>query len=230
MNLKDYYLSLNKIGRKFFNVQKKKLLKIALILSFITIFYNLGEGGISIFFGLKDGTLTLLGFGIDSFVEVLSGLGIFHMILRMKNSPINSRDEFERFALKITGISFYILSVGLVIGAVINIVQNVKPETAVPGIVVSAISIISMKLLMTYKLDVGRKLNSDAIIADANCTRTCLNLSMILLIASLLYLFFKIGYIDILGSMGIAYYSIKEGKESFEKSKSNNLECSCDSD
>ncbi|MCL5029571.1 MAG: cation transporter [Bacteroidetes bacterium] len=211
-------------------MQNKKLLKFALVLSFITIFYNLIEGGVSVFFGLKDGTLALLGFGIDSFVEVLSGLGIAHMILRMRISQVKTRDDFERFALKITGTSFYILSVGLIFGSAINIIQNVKPDTAIPGIIVSSVSIISMKLLMNYKLDVGQKLNSDAIIADANCTRTCLNLSIILLISSLLYLFLKIAYIDILGSLGIAYYSFKEGKESFEKSRNNLLTCNCEHD
>jgi divalent metal cation (Fe/Co/Zn/Cd) transporter len=73
---------------------------------------------------------------------------------------------------------------------------------------------------MKYKLKVGKSLNSAAIIADAYCTKTCFNLSIILLVSSLLYLFFKIGYIDIAGSLGIAVYSFIEGKESLEKSNS----------
>ncbi len=209
---------------------QKKLVKAALILSFITIGYNLIEGGVSVFFGLKDGTLALLGFGIDSFVEVVSGLGIAHMILRMKSSQVKSRDEFERFALKITGTSFYVLTAGLIVGVILNIIQNVKPDTALPGIIVSAISIVTMSFLMKYKLNVGKELNSDAIIVDAHCTKTCLNLSIILLASSILYLFLKIGYIDIIGSLGIAYYSFKEGKESFEKSKSETLACTCEHD
>jgi divalent metal cation (Fe/Co/Zn/Cd) transporter len=210
--------------------KNKKLLKTALILSFITIAYNVIEGGISVFFGLSDATLALLGFGIDSFVEVLSGLGIAHMVLRMQKNEVKSWDEFEKFALKITGISFYILTAGLILGSVVNIIQDIKPVTTIPGIVVSIISIISMYALMKYKLKIGNELKSDAVIADANCTKTCFNLSIILLASSLLYVIFKISYIDILGSLGIAYFAFKEGKESMEKSKSDTIKCECDDD
>ncbi len=206
----------------------RKYLNIALILSFITIFYNFLEGGVSIFYGLSDNTLALLGFGIDSFVEVISGLGVAHMVLRMKYSSVNSRDDFERFALKITGTCFYILTAGLIAGSILNIIQNVKPDTTIPGIIVSIISILSMYILMKHKLKAGKALNSDAIIADANCTRTCFNLSIILLASSLIYIFVKIGYIDLIGSIGIAYLSFKEGKESFEKAKSETLACGCE--
>jgi divalent metal cation (Fe/Co/Zn/Cd) transporter len=212
------------------DINNKKLLNTALILSFITIFYNLLEGGISIFFGFADDALSLLGFGIDSFVEVLSGIGVAHMILRMRYSSVTSRDEIERFTLKVTGISFYILTAGLVAGSIMNIIRHVKPDTTLPGIIVSSVSIITMYILMKYKLNVGTKLKSDAIIADAHCTKTCFNLSIILLISSLLYMFFRISYIDILGSLGIAYYAFREGTESIEKSSSQNLSCECDDD
>ncbi len=206
------------------------LLRTAFILSLITIVYNLVEGGISVFFGLSDATLALLGFGIDSFVEVLSGLGIAHMVLRMQKNEINSWDEFEKLALKITGISFYILTAGLIFGSIVNIIQGIKPETTIPGIIVSIVSIASMYALMTYKLKIGHGLNSDAIIADANCTRTCFNLSIILLVSSLLYTIFKISYIDTAGSLGIAYFAFKEGRESIEKSSSDSIHCNCADD
>lgn len=61
-----------------------KLLHIALALSLITIFYNMAEGTVSVYFGLDDETLALFGFGTDSFVEVISGLGIAHMVMRIK--------------------------------------------------------------------------------------------------------------------------------------------------
>ena len=205
-----------------------KLLKKALILAVITVIYNVIEGIISVFFGAKDETLALLGFGVDSFVEVISGIGILHMILRMKYSEVITRDKFERTALIINGSAFYLLTAGLVVGSVLNIIYNIKPETTVAGIVISIISIGTMYYLMNAKLEVGRELNSDAIVADANCTRTCFYLSIILLASSGLYEIFRIGYFDILGSLGIAYYAFKEGRESFEKSRSTNLSCSCD--
>lgn len=204
------------------------LIKIALLLSLITIIYNIAEGLVSIFFGLKDETLALFGFGADSFVEVISGLGIFHMIIRMKNGTVEQRDGFERTALQITGFSFYILTAGLVLGAAMNLVLGNKPETTFAGIIISAVSILTMYFLMRSKLNVGKKLNSDAIVADANCTKTCFYLSFILLVSSLSYEILKISYLDIAGSIGIAVIAFREGKESFEKSRSEKLSCSCD--
>ena len=208
---------------------KEELLKLAFLLSIITIVYNLLEGGISVFFGAGDNSLTLLGFGVDSFVEVISGLGIAHMLIRMKSTPEITRDDFEKTALKVTGFSFYMLTAGLIIGAVINVIQQVKPETTIPGLIISLISIITMYFLMNAKLKVGGELKSDAIIADAKCTKTCLQLSLILLASSLLYQVFNILYIDTIGSVGIAWLSFKEGKESFEKAKKGTFDC-CDDD
>jgi len=210
------------------NEKYSKNLKIALYLSFITIFYNLIEGLFSVYFGSIDDTLALFGFGVDSFVEVISGIGILHLIIRMKRNPISERDRFERTALKITGVSFYLLCAGLMIASLILIINDVKPETTMIGIIVSIISILTMYALVHYKLKAGRALNSDAIIADANCTKTCFYLSFILLASSLSYEVFKIAYLDIAGTLGIAYFAFKEGKESIEKSKSSKLSCSCE--
>lgn len=204
-----------------------KLLNTAFILSIITIVYNVIEGLISVYFGLDDEALSLLGFGSDSFVEVISGVGIAHMVYRMKRTNVEQRDQFERQALRITGVAFYILTLGILAGAVINLIQQNKPETTVPGLIISSISILTMYFLLKYKLSVGKKLNSDAIIADANCTKSCLYLSIILLASSGLYEIFKIGYIDILGSLGIAWFAFSEGREAFEKVRKNKLACCC---
>ncbi|MCL6493635.1 MAG: cation transporter [Ignavibacterium sp.] len=206
----------------------EKLIRKASVLIFITIFYNIAEGIISVWFGAGDETLALLGFGVDSFVEVISGIGIAHMILRMKYSKVETRDTFERTALRVTGTAFYLLTVGLIVGSVLNIINDVKPETTLPGIIIAGISIMTMYWLMTSKLKVGKALNSDAIIADANCTKTCFYLSFILLASSGLYEIFNIAYFDVLGSLGIAYFAFREGKESFEKAKSDNLLCNCE--
>ena len=72
---------------------------------------------------------------------------------------------------------------------------------------------------MLSKIKIGKKLNSHAIIADAHCTKTCVYLSIILLVSSVLFQIFKIGYIDTIGALGIAYFAFKEGKEFIEKSK-----------
>ena len=210
-------------------MERSKLIRTAFILAVITIVYNVVEGLVSVFFGASDETLALLGFGIDSFVEVISGIGILHMVIRMKKAGLNdisSRDRFEKQALRITGTSFYILAAGLVAGSVYSVLLDKKPETTQAGIVISAISIITMFILMKMKLKTGRELDSDAIIADAHCTRTCFYLSFILLASSVLYELFGIAWFDIAGSLGIAWFAFKEGREAFEKAAKDNISCS----
>ncbi|OGP65700.1 MAG: hypothetical protein A3K22_05380 [Deltaproteobacteria bacterium RBG_16_42_7] len=205
---------------------KTTFYKWAAALASITIIYNLIEGIVSVFFGLEDGTIVLLGFGVDSFVEVISGIGIWHMIKRMRQNENESPDRFESTALKITGTSFYVLTAGLLIIAAVNLYRDSKPETTIWGIIVSSISILTMWLLMHYKIKIGTRFNSQALLADAACTKTCIYLSVVLLTASMAYEVTGIGMLDSLGAVGIAVLSYKEGHESFEKARGN-LICSC---
>lgn len=198
-------------------------------LALITIFYNILEGLVSVFFGAEDETIALFGFGLDSFVEVISGIGIWHMVRRLKLNPDVSPDEFEKRALRITGTAFYILTAGLIIASGINLYQGHQPETTFWGIVVSSISIITMGLLIHFKMKVGRALNSNAVIADANCTRTCFYLSIILLVSSAGYALTGFGGLDAAGALLIAWFSFKEGREAFEKAKGN-ICCNCENE
>lgn len=201
--------------------------KWASALALITILYNLVEGCVSVFFGLQDGTVALFGFGLDSYVEVVSGIGIWHMIKRMKQNDIENHDEFEKRALRITGSAFYVLAAGLVVTSAINIYKGYKPETTFWGIVVSIVSILCMWLLIHYKVKIGRQFNSRALLADAACSRTCMYLSVVLLLSSAGYEATGMGFLDSLGALGIAVLSFIEGKEAFEKSKGN-LSCGCE--
>jgi divalent metal cation (Fe/Co/Zn/Cd) transporter len=208
----------------------KKYWRYALWLALFTIFYNLMEGLFSIYFGAQDETLTLFGFGIDSFIEVMSGIGIFTMVLRIRNNPDEPRSQFERTALRITGISFYLLAVGLGATAIINLFTAHKPESTIPGLIISVISIAIMWLLVMGKRRVGKALNSSPILADANCTMVCIYMSVVLLASSLIYQFIGLGFIDSLGAIGLIYFSINEGKEAFEKASNVSDDCCGDTE
>jgi len=199
--------------------------KRASLLALITIFYNLIEGMVSVFFGVADKALSLFGFGIDSFVEVLSGIGIWNMIRRMRHNPEADPGPFEKQALRITGTAFYILAAGLVITAGINIYQGHRPETTFWGIVIAVISIFTMWALIYFKVKVGKLLDSDAILEDANCTKACLYLSFTLLLASLGFELTGIGVIDSVGAILIAIFSFRGGRESFEKARGESRRC-----
>lgn len=194
-----------------------RLWQYALWLAIFTIAYNLLEGLISVYFGAQDEALTLFGFGVDSFIEVVSGLGILVMVTRIRASPDTGRSGFERTALRVTGASFYVLAVGLAATAAYNLLTGHKPQSTLPGVVIAVISIAVMWLLVWGKRRTGTALSCSPILADANCTLVCIYMSVVLLAASLIYQFTGFGFVDSLGALGLIYYSVREGRESFER-------------
>lgn len=207
--------------------QQNRFYNYALWLAIFTIVYNLLEGLVSIYFGTQDEALTLFGFGVDSFIEVMSGIGILAMVIRIRQHPDTSRGQFERTALHITGWGFYLLAVGLFLTAIYNLFTGHKPTTTLSGTIISLISIAVMWALVIGKRKVGHTLNSAPILADANCTMVCIYMSMVLLAASLIYQFTGFGFADSLGAIGLIYFSYSEGKESFEKAADMEDDC-CD--
>jgi divalent metal cation (Fe/Co/Zn/Cd) transporter len=203
----------------------EKLYAQAHYLALFTIFYNLAEGGISVWLGTADETLALFGFGVDSFIEVISAIGVWHMLRRIAAKSGKSRDEFEQRALRITGAAFYVLSIGLLLTAAVNIYSAHKPETTLWGIVISLLSISFMWYLIHQKMKVGTALNSPAILADAACSKACVYLSVVLMISSVGYELTGIASLDAFGAMLISWLTFKEGRESFGKAKGMN--CSC---
>jgi divalent metal cation (Fe/Co/Zn/Cd) transporter len=221
-----YFYTMNPL---VLSVRENKLYTAALLMAVFTIVYNLAEGIVATWFGYEDETLTLFGFGVDSFIELISGIGIMHMVLRIWKHPGANRDNFERTALRITGTAFYILVAGLVAGVGIIIYTGQTPETTFWGVIISSISITIMIALIYGKKKVGKALKSDVIIADANCALVCVYMSVILLISSGLYELFHLPFIDAAGTLGLAWFSYKEGKECFEKASSDKY-CACDHD
>jgi len=199
----------------------------ASLLAVFTIVYNLAEGAISVWFGAADETLALFGFGIDSFIEVISAIGVWHMLRRIRSNNGETRDEFEQRALRITGTAFYLLASGLALTAVVNIYQRHKPEATLPGVIISSLSISFMWFLIHHKTKVGTALNSPAILADAACSRACIYLSLVLLAASLGYELTGIGSLDALGALLIAWFTWREGREAFQKAAGMECSCSC---
>jgi Predicted Co/Zn/Cd cation transporters len=204
---------------------QQKLYKQAYALSLFTIIYNIIEGVVSMILGYEDETLTLFGFGVDSFIEVVSGIGIAIMITRIKQNPNSPVSKFERNALRVTGTAFYLLSFGLFVGILENLLHHHKPETTIWGVVISIVSILVMVWLMIAKKSVGKQLKSDPIIADSNCTKICVYMSLVLFISSLIYELTGFAYADVIGAIGLAHFSISEGKEAFEKARGKVCDC-----
>jgi divalent metal cation (Fe/Co/Zn/Cd) transporter len=198
-------------------------------LAVFTIVYNLIEGAVSVWFGAADETLALFGFGVDSFIEVISAVGVWHMLRRIRSNNGETRDEFEQRALRITGSAFYLLSAGLVLTAAVNLYQQHKPEATLSGVIISSLSISFMWFLIHHKTKVGTALNSPAILADAACSKACVYLSLVLMAASLGYELTGIGSLDALGALLIAWLTWREGREAFQKAEGMDCSCSCGS-
>jgi divalent metal cation (Fe/Co/Zn/Cd) transporter len=196
-------------------------------LAVFTMVYNLIEGAVSVWFGAADETLALFGFGVDSFIEVISAVGVWHMLRRIRTNNGETRDEFEQRALRITGAAFYLLSAGLSLTAAVNLYQQHKPAATLPGVIISSLSISFMWLLIHHKTKVGTALKSQAILADAACSRACVYLSLVLLAASLGYELTGIGSLDALGALFIAWLTWREGREAFQKAAGMECSCSC---
>lgn len=200
---------------------------LTLVLAIATIVYNLAEGMVSVFFGVQDEALTLFGFGLDSFIELISGAGILVMVLRIRRDPEATKTPFERAALRVTGTGFYLLVGILVLTGVYNLIVGHEPESTFAGVIISCLSIGLMWALVVGKRAAGKALNSAAIIADANCALVCVYMSVALLVSSGVYTLTGFGAVDSLGAFALAYYSYKEGKEAFENAESLSDTCGC---
>ena len=194
-------------------------------LALFTIIYNIGEGLLSVWLGAADETLALFGFGVDSFIEVISAVGVWHMLHRIRANDGQTLDAFEQRALRITGGAFYLLTIGLIATAGASLYQQHQPQTTFWGIAISLGSISFMWYLIAQKTKVGRALSSPAILADAACSKACLHLSLVLLLSSLGYELTGIGSLDAIGALLIAWLSWREGREAFAKARG--LACSC---
>lgn len=207
--------------------ERGKLLDRANLLALLTIGYNVVEGGVSMALGAADETLALFGFGVDSFIEVISAVGVWHMIRRIRRNGGETLDAFEQRALRITGGAFYALAAGLVLTAALNLMQRHQPETTLWGIIISLVSISFMWLLIHYKTKVGIALNSPAILADTACSRACVYLSLVLLAGSVGFELTGIGSLDSIGAILIACLAWKEGREAFGKARGLTCTCGC---
>lgn len=199
-------------------------------LAVFTILYNIVEGVVSTAMGYSDETLALFGFGVDSFIESISGVGVYVMIRRIADSAerlsTSEQTEFEKQALRITGWSFYGLSLMLAVTVLIILVEHKAPESTFWGVVISAVSIVVMSALVLAKRTVGRELKSAPILADANCTLVCIYMSIAVLISSAVYELTAFAYADAIGALAIIWFSVSEGRECFAKAKGH--QCGCE--
>jgi divalent metal cation (Fe/Co/Zn/Cd) transporter len=204
---------------------QNKLIHTARWLSFLTIFYNVLEGLISIYFGIEEESLSLLGFGLDSFVEVASASIV---LLKLQNDNPNQTLARERRATFWIGVLFLLLASSIMGSSGYKLWTRGAPETTVPGIVISLISLSFMFYLYRAKLSVGFKLDSATIMADARCSLACIKLSFILLVGSLLFFFFPtLWWVDSVAATALSLFIFLEGFDLVSHSRREDFKGGC---
>ena len=153
-------------------------------LEYFTIAWNSVEGLVGVIAGLVAGSISLIGFGLDSFIEVTSGATL---LWRMSvDADLQNRERNERLSLRIVGICFIGLAIYIAYEALSDLIRRQAPEHSIPGIVLACVSLVVMPVLSRAKKRVGRELGSAAMNADAKQTDFCVYLSLILLVGLVL--------------------------------------------
>lgn len=168
-------------------IDRQPLVRRALLLSWFTIAYNLVEGAVAIFFGISDDSMALAGFGADSFIEVFSAmLVLWRLRSEAGVSSILSTDRERKATLGI-GALFVLLASVTAVSAFLQVRNARHPETTVPGLVISLLSLSFMVFLWRAKLRVAEGLDSSTVLKDADCSLACIKLSAVLLLGSLMF-------------------------------------------
>ena len=201
-----------------------ELKKKALALSYFTVIYNIFEGLVSVISGMAAGSISLVGFGFDSFVESLSG-GI--MIWRFSGAEKLSEKEeekIERRAEKFVAVSFFVLGAYVLYESIKKLALHEAPGISVPGFAITILSLIIMPLLYLAKNKTGKELRSRSLIADSKETLACTYLSGAVLIGLILNAWLHWWWADPVAGLLIVYFLVKEGIEAW------NGVCECGED
>jgi divalent metal cation (Fe/Co/Zn/Cd) transporter len=200
----------------------RKLGRRALLLSYFTVAYNVLEGVLSIIAGGIASSIALVGFGMDSFIESISG-GI--MIWRFSQTRLSESEEkrVEARAVKLVGGSFFVLAAYVLFEAAKKLIAREVPEPSLFGIVIAATSLVVMPALFVAKQRTGRRLGSRSLLADSKQTLACTFMSLALLLGLSANRLFGFWQADPVVGLFIGAWLVREGVETLKEGRL----CSC---
>lgn len=186
-----------------------KLARTAIALAWLTVGWNLVEAGVALFAGQSAGSTALIGFGLDSLIEVSSALVV---LWQMRS---NVSEEREERALKLIALSFFALAVWVTLTSVITLVGQVQPHESTTGIVLAIVSLIVMPALALAKRRVGKAMSSATVVADSAQTWLCTSLSAVLLVGLVANATLGWWWADPVAGLIIAAVAAREGREAW---------------
>jgi divalent metal cation (Fe/Co/Zn/Cd) transporter len=186
-------------------------------LEYFTIAWNTAEGLLAIAFGAIAGSISLVGFGMDSFIEVMSGAAL---LWRMSvDADVEHRELNERRALRIVGICFWLLAAYISFESGADLMLKRVPDHSLPGIILACVSLVVMPVLSRAKRKIGRDLSSAAMQADAKQTDFCTYLSAILVVGLVLNALFDLWWADPVAALLMVPLIAIEGLEALRGKK-----------
>jgi len=181
----------------------------AQLLAAASVGYNIVEAGIAITAGVLAGSIALIGFGLDSIVEVSSGL----IVLWQFRHPLP--ESRERRALRLMAISFFGLAAYVTAESVRALVAGHEPDASLVGIALASVSLVVMPVLSWAQRQTGRSLGSNAVVADSTQTLLCTYLSAVLLAGLVLNATLGWAWADPIAGLVIAAVAVREGVEAW---------------
>jgi divalent metal cation (Fe/Co/Zn/Cd) transporter len=189
----------------------------ALRLEYLTVGWNIVEGVIAVSAALAAGSVALLGFGIDSFVESTSG-GVLIWRLKAERSGMDAEavERLDRRAHKLVALTLFALAAYVLFDAGKALWLRERPEPSPVGIALTALSLLVMMWLAKAKRRAAKELGSRALEADAFQTTACWWLSLIALGGMGLNAVFGWWWADPVAALGMTFFLVREGREAWE--------------
>ena len=186
-------------------------------LEYFTILWNSVEALLSVGAGIAAGSIALVGFGLHSFIEVISGSAL---LWRMKtDQKVDQRERAERISLRIVGVCFLALAAYVAIDSIYSLLHKSGPERSLLGIAIGVAALFVMPLLACAKRNVGRAVGSPAMIADSQQTQFCTYLSAVLVAGLLLNFFLGWWWSDSVAALVMVPIIMNEGEEAVRMKK-----------
>ena len=190
-------------------LERQRRQRIALRLALATIAWNTVEAVVAIVAGAAASSIALVGFGLDSTVEVLSASVIVWQMTR------DVPEERETKALRLIAVSFFALAGYVAVQAVVDLVSRHEPRASTVGIALAAVSLVVMPVLAALKRRNGRRLGSNSVVADSRQSMLCTYLSAVLLVGLVLNATVGWWWADPLAGLIIAALAFNEGREAW---------------
>ncbi len=198
----------------------------ALLLEQISIAWMLIEGGAAIATGLLAHSVALLGFGLDSGLELVAAVALYRRLsIELRGGDAEAAEQSERKALRIVGVTLLLLAAYIVLDSGRTLLLRSAPEKSALGLSVAVAALVAMPLLGRAKLRAGRALGSRALVADAKETFACAWLSASVVVGVGLHMALGWWWADPVAALAMVPLLVREGREALEEA-SGNGECS----